>query len=232
MKKIVLIGDSTRLGYDVLIREAYQETAQVYFPKDNSCFAAHTLRWLHEWKNEMQCGDNVDCVHWNVGHWDNLILFEDGPMTPIHVYKEYLERICRRIQLLFPKAKVIFATSTPMYEALFPTPEIAVRYNKDIEAYNEAAVAAVSQYGNAIDDLYELLKDVPTDYFSDSSHFFTRTATKLIVNDICSVIDRCLDIKAAEPNYDFWFDETDCYEGTAWLQKRGANISKNAPLGI
>lgn len=220
MKKIVLFGDSIRQGYDVLVREAYQGQAQVYFPMDNSCFAAFAFRFLHDWKNEMNCGDDVDCVHWNVGAWDTLILYEDGPLTPLPVYKDYLDRLCRRIQLLFPKAKMVFATSTPMNEALFLTPKFAIRYNKDIERYNEAALEVVSKYGCVINDLYSLMQAQPDEYHSDSAHYYTRQGAEIIARQVCSVLDQVLELQAGEINYDAWFDKTSSYEGGAWLNRR------------
>ena len=232
VKKIVLIGDSIRLGYDVLVKDAYRGVADVYFTKENNCFAEYVLRFLHEWKSEMQCGDDVDCVHWNVGAWDTLTLYDDGPLTPIRVYKQYLKRICKRIRLLFPKAKVIFATSTPMDEARFLTPEVYVRRNKDVEAYNKAAVSVVKKYGIVINDLYGLMQDKPLDYHSDVAHFYTKKAATLITEKVCSVIDEALEIKADRPNYDFWFDETESYEGGTWLAKRASEGNSTETLGI
>lgn len=226
-----MIGDSIRLGYDVLVKDAYRGVADVYFTQSNNCFAAYVLRFLHEWKNEMKCGDDVDCVHWNVGEWDTIVLYDDGPLTPIDMYKDYLERICRRIRILFPKAKVIFATSTPIDEALFLTPELHVRRNKDVEAYNAAAISVVSKYGHIINDLYGLMQGKPNDYHSDVAHYYTRKAAKLMTEQVCSVIDETLNITAGLPNYDFWFDETDSYEGGACLAKR-AGAQTAATLGI
>lgn len=232
MKKIILLGDSIRLGYDVMVREAYHGTAEVFFPAGNCCFAAVTLRNLHEWKAEMNCGDDVDLVHWNVGAWDTLILYEDGPLTPIAVYQEYIERICRRIERLFPNAKSIFATTTPMDEARFTEPEFAMRYNRDVEAYNAAAMEAVQKYGHTVNDLYGLMSKLPLDYHSDMTHYYTRPAAKIMVGQVCAAIDDCLGIKAGRPDYDFWFDETDCYEGGAWLRKRAGNMNRSAVLGM
>ena len=220
MKKIVLIGDSDRFGYDVMVRQAYDGIAKVYFPRDNSCFAAYALRWLHEWKNQMGCGDDVDLVHWNVGLWDCLILYRDGPLTPIDVYEQYMERLCRRIALLFPQAKCIFATSAPMVEELFEDPDFAVRYNKDIEAYNEAAIRAVTKYGHEINDLYGFLADKPKEWHSDMAHFYTRAGAEGLTHKVTDAIDAALDIRAGKVDFDAWFDETDCYEGGAWLRRR------------
>ena len=232
MKKVVLIGDSIRMGYDVLVREAFRDSAKVYFQNDNNRFAAFILRHLHEWKMKMQCGDDVDCVHWNVGAWDSLILYQDGPLTPINVYEDYMERLCRRIEILSPKAKVIFATTTPMYEELFTTPEISVRYNKDIEKYNEVAVRVVKKYGHEINDLYGLMKDKPLTYHSDVAHYYSRKAEMLIAEQVANCISKCIGAERSDINYDKWFDEAESYTGDEWIKKRTDGINAQIELGI
>ena len=43
MKKILLLGDSIRMGYDDFVREKLDRTAEVYFPDDNGRFVQYTL---------------------------------------------------------------------------------------------------------------------------------------------------------------------------------------------
>ena len=45
MKKIVLIGDSIRMGYDKYVKEALDGVADVYYPGENCRFAQYTLRF-------------------------------------------------------------------------------------------------------------------------------------------------------------------------------------------
>lgn len=230
--KILLIGDSIRLGYDALTREAYKDVAHVFFPSDNCRFSTYVLRNLHEWKEELKCTE-VDCVHWNVGAWDTLTLYQDGPLVPLDAYKDNLRRICKRMEILFPGAKKIFATTTPMREELFQSPEIFIRYNRDIEIYNEAAIGIVKEYGHEINDLYELMKDMSPDYHSDVAHYYTRKGAMVLTKRVCSVLDDALGIKSKEADYDSWFDKTDCYEGGAWLEKRAEIIRQRAmTLGV
>ena len=130
MKTIILIGDSIRQGYDRYTRLAFEDVAKVHYPTDNCQFAAYILRHLSNWKNDFECGEDVDCVHWNAGLWDS-IYFPDGEIhTPVEIYKYYIDRVCTRIKQLFPRAKVIFATSTPVREHLF-LGELK-RFNKDV----------------------------------------------------------------------------------------------------
>jgi hypothetical protein len=52
MKKVVLIGDSIRMGYDKYIKDALNGTAEVFYPSENCRFAEYVLRYAHEWKKK------------------------------------------------------------------------------------------------------------------------------------------------------------------------------------
>ena len=90
MKKIVLIGDSIRLGYDKYIKESLSGVAEVLSPAENCRFAQHVFRFLGDWKKAGNWGDDVDIVHWNVGLWDVLRLYGDTPLTPIELYADLI----------------------------------------------------------------------------------------------------------------------------------------------
>ncbi len=204
MKKIVLLGDSIRLGYDKYVKMAFADVAEVYYPQENCRFAAYLCRRLHEWKNELKCGDDVDLVHWNAGLWDDLILLDGEHLTPIEVYKMYIERICRMIRILFPKAKMIFATSTPVQEELFLT---CKRLNKDTEAYNQVAAEIVKSYGGEMNDLYSLAKASSVEYHSDLTHYYTKEGTRMLTNQVIRCIEESLAIQAKPLDYDALFEE-------------------------
>lgn len=207
MKKVLLLGDSIRQGYDKFVKKAYDGRAEIYYPSDNCRFAEYVLRTLHEWKDELNCGDNVDCVHWNAGLWDTLILYNDGMLTPLDAYKNFIDRICRRIKILFPRADIIFATSTPVLEDMFPEPEKGKRCNKDIEMFNEEAANIVTANGGKINDLYALLRNAPRTFHSDMTHFYTREATEVITAQVIKVIEESIRVPAGKIDYDKIFAE-------------------------
>ena len=140
MKKIVLIGDSIRMGYDKYVKEAFSEVAEVYYPADNCRFATYILRFVHEWKKKGEWPDDVDLVHWNAGLWDVPEILGDEPVTPIDQYAVQIARIDKRLRLLFPSAKIVFATSTAVEEEKFGP--VFKRKNATIEAFNAAAIKA------------------------------------------------------------------------------------------
>ena len=141
-------------------------------------------------------------VHWNAGLWDDLVMFDDKHLVSLEVYKENIERICNIIKILFPNAKMIFATSTPVQEELFT---VCKRYNNDTEIYNLAACEIVKKHGGEINDLYTLMKNAPIEYHSDLTHYYTKEGTKLITSQVVNCIGKSLEIKANDLDYEKLF---------------------------
>lgn len=181
MKNIFLIGDSIRHGsyrvtkysdlspgYGVYVKEQLEGIANVYAPDENCRFAQFTLRFLHKWAKEVPA-EQIDIVHWNNGLWDALRLFGDEPLTPLNVYGDMLKRVYKRIQFLFPNAKVIFALSTSVIEE-WAHPEF-IRYNHEIEQYNAKAIEVMNELGVEINDLYSLSQTFDNSLHSDWVHF-------------------------------------------------------------
>jgi hypothetical protein len=192
MKKILLIGDSIRIGYDQYVKEAMENVAEVYYPSENCRFAAYILRNLHNWTDGLPL-DEIDAVHWNVGLWDTLRIYGDEPLTKPEVYADYINRIANRIKLLYPNAVSIFATSTPVIESGF-IEDFEMRYNSDVEQYNSIARDVLACHDVVINDLYELLKDCPESYHSDQTHFYTADATECIGGRVIDILCDSLSI--------------------------------------
>lgn len=198
MKKVVLIGDSIRMGYDKYVKDALSGVCEVYYPEENCRFAEYVLRYAHEWKGNGNWGDDVDLVHWNAGLWDALELFQDEPLTPISTYGEYLIRIDKRLRMLFPKAKIVFALSTAVVEEM--ARKDFMRHNAIIEKYNEEAVRVLSSTDTVFNDLYSLTKSLDKSYHSDWVHYYVPKATEQIGGRVLSIISKLLDIKPNEIN--------------------------------
>ena len=198
MKKIILIGDSIRMGYDKYVKEALSKVAEVYYPNENCRFAEYVLRYAHEWKRDLKMPTDADLVHWNAGLWDALEIFDDGPLTNIEHYISNVKRIDRRLRLLFPKAKIVFATSTAVRENGY-SGEFK-RHNSIIEEYNRAATEALSDTDTVINDLYEITKDIRPECCSDMTHYNTKEGTEFVGGKVLSVICPMLGISPSEIN--------------------------------
>ena len=189
MKRIFLVGDSIRMGYDKYVRKTLDGKYEVVFPDENCRFAEYVVRYLHEWKNKF-CKEGADVVHWNAGLWDVLHLFGDDCMTPPDAYAAFIEKICVRIERLFPESKVIFATSTPIQEAKYG--KDFCRFNAEIEQYNGIAADIVKKHGFAVNDLYSVVRGCPETYYSDVTHLYTPLGTELTTNAVLRALSEAL----------------------------------------
>ena len=59
---------------------------------------------------------DADLIHWNAGLWDVLEMAGEAPFSSPEHYFDMIGRIDRQVRSLFPKAKVVFATSTSVRE--------------------------------------------------------------------------------------------------------------------
>jgi lysophospholipase L1-like esterase len=192
MKKILLIGDSIRQGYDKQVRNTLAGQAEVYFPSDNCRFAEYVLRHFTDWVSASKFGV-PDLIHWNAGLWDTLQLDDHEPLTPADVYEYFIQRIFKRMKNLYPNTIIIFATSTPVLEERYSAN--FRRFNADIRRYNEIAVRVAGEFGCDIDDLYAACNEIPESYYSDMTHLYTPEGTKLLTNKVLSSIIPPLGLK-------------------------------------
>ena len=214
MKKIILLGDSIRMGYDKYVKMALEGEAEVFSPTENCRFTQYMLRFLHKWVADSGFGKDTDLVHFNVGLWDVIQIMYDEPITPIDVYEQYLHRICKRIRECCPKAKVIFATSTPIHQANYESVKHEFwRSNETIKAYNAVAVKVMKEHGIEVNDLYALMEGAPDHYFSDRTHYYTKDGTRLLTEQVLATIENTLGIKGKQLDYDMLFTKANNVEG-------------------
>lgn len=205
MKKILLIGDSIRQGYDKYVKMSFDGEAEVLFPEENCRFSVYILRDLSTWNSRFKLNSSLDCIHWNAGHWDNGRWHDGRPLVPIEYYADYIERVCIEIKRLWPNAKMIFATSTPVIE---PQKEAVLgRFNSDVENYNKVATEIVLRHGGEINDLHALMSRMPESYHSDITHYYTKDATRVMTEQVVACLENALDIKGKALDYDTIFCE-------------------------
>ena len=198
MKKIILIGDSIRIGYDKYVKDALKDEAIVLYPPENCRFAQYVLRTVIDWRNNGEWGDDADVVHWNAGLWDTLRLYGDEPLTPPETYRDMIKRVDKRLRMFFPKAKMIFATSTKVQEEKYGRD--FKRYNKDVEEYNRIALEALADTDTVINDLYSFTSSLPAEYYSDVTHLYTPEGTNAMTNKVLEVI--CAELGIEKKHYD------------------------------
>jgi lysophospholipase L1-like esterase len=161
VKRVLLLGDSIRMGYEQLVRDGLNGVAQLVAPEENGRFAKHTLWGVNLWIRDL---GKPDIVHWNNGLWD---LHHEAPMvealTSLYEYIDTLKRILNELQRT--GAKIIFATTTPV-----PT-DAKGRSNAEIDLYNSAAVEFMLKNDIAVNDLNGIIKqDLAGNISEDKLH--------------------------------------------------------------
>ncbi len=184
---IFLLGDFVRFtsnrhcGYGLFAAEQLQDDCGVYMPPEDCGSAEMTLRNLYHWSRMFTSSchrHDVDIVHWNNGLWDMERIMGDEPITPIEVYQQYLVRIYWRIREIFPNAVVVFATTTPVFE--IDQGRTFRHLNRDVEAYNRAALEVLEPLGAVIDDLHAAAKDFDgRTMYSSATHLSPKGAMTL-----------------------------------------------------
>ena len=202
MKNIFLIGDSIRHGsyvetldsklspgYGVYVKEKLESAglANVCSPDENSRWAQYTLRFLHKWAKEVPDPEKVVVVHWNNGLWDAVRLFGDEPLTPIEFYELMLPRVYNRIRLLFPNAKIIFATSTAVIEEM-SRPQFT-RRNEEIKLYNAVAKKVMAQLNVPVNDLWAVTENWGPEMHADWVHF-NEEGCRILADKVIEAIEK------------------------------------------
>jgi lysophospholipase L1-like esterase len=154
LPRVVLVGDSIRIGYAPVVARLLDGKAIVVSAKPNGEDSGNVLRNLEEWVVK----EKPDVVHINAGLHD-LKLKDTSYQVPLGDYEKNLKTIVERIQKE-TTAKVIFATSTPILDTLHAQRKAGFdRFEADVQRYNIVAVAAMKQAGVPINDLHKLVED-------------------------------------------------------------------------
>ncbi|MBO4666898.1 MAG: hypothetical protein J5666_02050 [Bacilli bacterium] len=157
MKKVLLLGDSIRMGYDEFVKANLPEFEVYYDEEDNGRFCSYTI-WQF---NQLYKKDGpFDIVHFNNGYWD---MNHEDPFgeaeTPL---PDYLHNLKRLIDLIRKTGAIpIFSLTTPIYnisveeDGFKPTGY----KNEWVIEYNEAALKLMQDENVEVIDLYHLLLD-------------------------------------------------------------------------
>jgi len=192
MERIFLIGDSIRMGYDKYVRNVLAGTAEVYFSHENARFAAYTLRHFPEWIEAEMDPKTVTVLHFNCGLWDTGRYIDNDPFTPLEVYIYYLRKIVEKMRIVCPRARIIFATSTPVIEDRYDDPATFFRSNRDIIRYNEEAVKLMRSLNVKINDLHEVASRLSEKSYSDGTHLYTPMGEKVLGDAVYKSILRAV----------------------------------------
>ena len=192
MKKVLLVGDSIRKGYCNYVKEKLAGECEVYFDDENCRFGEYILRYLHGWCKSLGLSGDVDLVHFNTGLWDVLEMFGDEPLTTPDYYENVLVRIVKRIRMLFPEAKIVFALTTSVDESQMSP--VFLRRNSVIKEYNRIAVESLTPLGVSFNDMYSVTEGCDPECRSDGVHFNNPRGEALTGDAVLSCIRRELSL--------------------------------------
>ncbi|WP_214628933.1 SGNH/GDSL hydrolase family protein [Paenibacillus agaridevorans] len=190
MKKVLLLGDSIRMGYDEYVRDLLKDKCEVYYDaKDNGRFAAYTLWQANQLFRKH---GKFDVVHWNNGYWDMNI---EAPMTeaihPIDEYIHFLKRIIGEIRR--NGAAIIFATTTPVLSSGYSLDNtgtaVHIKFNNDwVVRYNETAKRVAAEEGITVNDLYSLMLQDKNYYKCEDGLHLTEEGYRLCAEQAAKLI--------------------------------------------
>lgn len=151
LPKVVLIGDSIRLGYAPRVADRLAGKANVISSPANGGDSANVLAHLEEWVIRHK----PDVVHFNCGLHDLKRAKEDGHhQVEIDPYAENLRRIVARIRGE-TDAALIFADTTPILDERHARRLADFdRVEADVRRYNAAAEAIMKELGVPVHDLH------------------------------------------------------------------------------
>lgn len=159
---VLLYGDSVSIMYTSEVRKNLEGQATVVRLFKNGGSSHNFIPNMDKMKETMFQPNLVegwdfkwDVIHFNVGLHDLKYLrgknlnIDGKQVSSIKVYQENLDRICKYLKTNYPKAKLIFATTTPV-------PENAKgRYKGDSIKFNKAAMDVLSNHPDIlVNDLY------------------------------------------------------------------------------
>ena len=154
--KIVLIGDSIRMGYQPFVAKKLDGEAEVWGPAGNSRHSLWALDHFPEWVDAQK----PDIVHVNFGIHDASVQADGQHQILLDQYRLCLQRFVDKVNAL-DGAKMIWATTTPLYavEEGVPMNLWSPRPEAEIDAYNSAALEIVNKAGLPVNDLNKVVMD-------------------------------------------------------------------------
>ncbi|MBN1399523.1 MAG: SGNH/GDSL hydrolase family protein [Anaerolineae bacterium] len=168
MPKVVLIGDSIRMGYEPVVRRELAAEAEIWAPAENGGTSGNVREHLHTWIVVQQ----PDLVHVNCGLHDIKTAFgASAKAIGIGAYRANVARIVETAMEM--GAQVIWATTTPVNHAWHHANKDFDRFEADVRAYNEVAIEVAQSLGASINDLYSLVMAAGRDglLLPDGVHF-------------------------------------------------------------
>ena len=183
MKKVILIGDSIRLGYREVVARELSGMAIIWSPDENGGKSRNVLSNLDDWV----LSKRPDIVHFNCGLHD--LKRKMGKIAvPLDEYREILRAICMELSRL-DGCTSIWAATTPVKEDWHHQNKGSDRLEEDVDLYNRAALGVVRDFGLLVNDLFILVeRHGRKALLLDDGVHFTAEGYEILGKQVASVI--------------------------------------------
>jgi len=185
MKKVVLIGDSIRMGYQEIVRRELAGEAEVWGPTQNGGTSQKVRENLDEWV----ISQAPSIVHLNCGLHDLKKEFGAAETAiPLAQYETNVREILHRL-VSETEAKIVWAATTPVNEKWHHENKPFDRFEADVAAYNEVSSTIATELGVPIDDLFAVITDAGRDdYLTPDGVHFTEAGCELLGKAVAGFI--------------------------------------------
>ena len=185
MKKLVLVGDSIRMGYQAYVRNELSGLSDVWAPEQNGGNSTNIQQHLDKWI----ISQAADVIHINCGLHDLKRDFDaEETAIPLVQYQANLRDFLGRI-LQETQSTVIWATTTPVNEIWHHQRKGFDRLEADVVAYNNVSVEVTQDFGVSINDLFQVIIDAGRDnYLSPDGVHFTADGWDLLGKSVVGCV--------------------------------------------
>jgi lysophospholipase L1-like esterase len=190
LPRVVLIGDSIRLGYAPGVAKLLEGKAVIISPKQNGGDSSNVLKNLEAWVIQ----EKPDLVHINAGLHDLKHTKKTNThQVPLPDYEKNLKAIVDRLQKQ-TRAKIIFATTTPILDERHAQRKAAFdRFEADVKKYNAAARAVMQQAKVPINDLHQVVVEGgPADLLGGDGTHYTPSGNARLAAAVAASIQKHL----------------------------------------
>jgi lysophospholipase L1-like esterase len=198
LPKVVLVGDSIRMGYAPLVAKKLMGQVEIISPTTNGGDSGNVLKNLDEWIIQVQ----PTLVHFNCGLHDLKKNRKSNQyQVSLENYEANLKVILQRLKKE-TKAQIVFASTTPILDDRHAKRKGDFdRLEADVKKYNEIASKVMIQNQIPIHDLHRLVHHYGDKKLlgNDGTHY-TKEGNEILADAVVDCIRRQLAILHAPPS--------------------------------
>jgi len=169
MKKVILIGDSIRNGYEETVRAELEDVAEIWGPEANGGDSKNVLAHINQWVMSRE----ADIVHVNCGLHDIKREFGASKnQVPPDRYEGNVRDILERLKEKHG-TRIIWASTTPVNHEWHHENKPFDRFEEDVDLYNSIAHGIAAELDVPVNDLFQVIaRENPDDVLQkDGVHF-------------------------------------------------------------